>query len=60
MSIRTLEVEVLRYGPEQDSEPHFMTYEVPCENDWAILDALNYIKDELDTTLAFRWSCSER
>ena len=57
MSIRELTIEVLRYDPEQDKEPHFNTYQVPCQNDWAILDALNYIKDELDTTLAFRWSC---
>ena len=57
MSKRTLDIEVLRYDPEQDSEPHFMSYQVPCEHDWAILDALNYIKEELDTTLAFRWSC---
>ncbi len=53
MSIRELEIEVLRYDPEQDEEPHFNTYTVPCESDWAILDALNYIKEELDTTLAF-------
>jgi fumarate reductase iron-sulfur subunit len=57
MSKRTLELEVLRYDPEQDAEPHFKTYQVPCENDWAILDALNYVKEELDTTLAYRWSC---
>ena len=57
MSERLLEIEVLRYDPEQDSEPHFQSYEVPCQNDWAILDGLNYIKENLDTTLAFRWSC---
>ena len=52
MSERLLEIEVLRYDPEQDSEPHFQSYEVPCQNDWAILDGLNYIKENLDTTLA--------
>ena len=57
MNKRELQVEVMRYDPEQDSEPHFNTYTVPCEPDWAILDALIYIKDYLDTTLAFRWSC---
>ena len=57
MSTRELEVEVLRYDPEQDSEPHYDSHKVPCEPDWAILDALIYIKDYLDTTLAFRWSC---
>ncbi|HKJ16191.1 MAG TPA: succinate dehydrogenase/fumarate reductase iron-sulfur subunit [Xanthomonadales bacterium] len=54
---RTLEIEVMRYDPEQDKEPHFRTYSVPCQEDWAILDALNYIKENLDSTLSYRWSC---
>ena len=37
--------------------PRFQKYSVPCEEDWAILDALNYVKDNIDTTLAYRWSC---
>ena len=32
-------------------------YEVPCSRDWVVLDALNYIKDSLDGTLSYRWSC---
>lgn len=50
-------LEVFRYNPENDEEPSFQSYEVPCNKDWVILDALNYIKDELDGTLSFRWSC---
>ena len=57
MSDRTIEVEVLRYRPEQDNKPFFQTYSVPVENEWVVLDALNYIKDELDRTLSYRWSC---
>ena len=57
MSKRELTLEVMRYDPEQDTEPYFQSYSVPCEQDWAILDALNYVKEELDTTLAYRWSC---
>jgi len=57
MKTRKLEIEVMRYDPEQDSEPHFQSYTVDCPEDWAILDALNFIKEELDTTLAYRWSC---
>jgi len=55
MSIVTFKV--LRYRPETDSEPHFQTYEVPCEDDWVVLDALNHIKDHLDASLSYRWSC---
>jgi fumarate reductase iron-sulfur subunit len=30
---------------------------VPFRKDWVVLDALNYIKDKLDTSLSYRWSC---
>jgi len=57
MTERTIEFEILRYNPETDSAPAFRTYEVPCQPDWVVLDAINYIKDELDRTLSYRWSC---
>jgi fumarate reductase iron-sulfur subunit len=57
MSTRQIELEVMRYDPEQDEVPRFQEYSVPCQNDWAILDALNYVKENLDTTLSYRWSC---
>ena len=57
LKTRHLELEVLRYDPEKDSEPHFQAYSVPCPEDWAILDALNYVKENIDTTLSYRWSC---
>lgn len=53
----TITLEVARYCPERDSEPAFQKYAVPFREDWVILDALNYIKDKLDGTLSFRWSC---
>ena len=57
MSKRNIQLEVLRYRPEQDREPVFQTYTVPCEEEWVVLDALNYVKDEIDRTLSYRWSC---
>jgi fumarate reductase iron-sulfur subunit len=57
IGIRQIELEVMRYDPEKDEEPYFQNYSVPCEEDWAILDAINYVKDNLDTTLSYRWSC---
>ena len=49
---------VVRYRPdEEDAEPVLADYEVPLRRDWAILDALNHIKDEIDGTLSYRWSC---
>src|SRR4029078_2434671 len=53
----TIRLEVARYRPEEETEPTFETFEVPCRKDWVVLDALNYIKDRLDGSLSFRWSC---
>ena len=53
----TITLDVVRYRPEQDAEPAFQTYEVPFRDDWVVLDALNYIKDRLDGSLSYRWSC---
>ena len=53
----TIVIEVARFSPETDAEPRFQSYEVPLRGDWMVLDALNYIKDRLDGSLTFRWSC---
>ncbi len=53
----TIPLEVFRYRPDQEEEPTFQRYEVPYHTDWVVLDALNYIKDQLDGTLSYRWSC---
>jgi fumarate reductase iron-sulfur subunit len=50
-------LQVARYRPEQESKPTFDEYEVPLRDEWAVLDALNYVKDQLDGTLSYRWSC---
>ena len=53
----TITLEVTRYRPEQETEPTFQRFTVPFRKDWVVLDALNYIKDKLDTSLSYRWSC---
>jgi fumarate reductase iron-sulfur subunit len=50
-------LEVARYRPGEDERPTMQQYEVPLRDDWVVLDALNYIKDEVDGTLSYRWSC---
>lgn len=52
-----IELEIFRYRPEMENEPTFQIYEVPLMEDWVILDAINYVKDEIDGTLSYRWSC---
>ena len=53
----TITLEVTRYRPEEETEPTFQSFEVPFRQDWVVLDALNYIKDKLDGSLSYRWSC---
>ncbi|HEY2931102.1 MAG TPA: succinate dehydrogenase/fumarate reductase iron-sulfur subunit [Acidobacteriota bacterium] len=57
MSEPTVTLNVTRYQPGQDSAPRTQTYSVPYRKDWVVLDALNYIKDQIDGTLTYRWSC---
>jgi succinate dehydrogenase iron-sulfur subunit len=53
----TVVIEVSRYSPETDSEPKLESFEVPFHKEWVVLDALNYIKDKVDGSLSYRWSC---
>lgn len=55
--MKVLKMEVMRYNPERDSEPHFETFEVPYDEQTSLLDALGYIKDNLAPDLSYRWSC---
>ena len=48
---------VSRYCPDHDTEPMLQDYQVPYRDDWVVLDALNWIKENLDGTLSYRWSC---
>jgi len=57
METEKITLEVQRYLPERYPEPYFQEYEIPFKKKWVILDALNYIKDHIDGTLSFRWSC---
>jgi fumarate reductase iron-sulfur subunit len=54
---QTVTLEVFRYLPDQENQPRYQTYTVPYKEDWVVLDALNYIKDYVDGTLSYRWSC---
>ena len=56
-SVRTIAIECLRYNPETDEAPHYQTYDVPFTDDMSVLQGLQYIKDEVDGSLTFRWSC---
>ncbi|HXG19998.1 MAG TPA: succinate dehydrogenase/fumarate reductase iron-sulfur subunit [Methylomirabilota bacterium] len=57
MAERTVTLEVFRYRPDAEQTPTFQSYTVPYREDWVVLDALNYLKDQVDGSLSFRWSC---
>lgn len=58
MGNNTVELSVFRLSAGEDTESHhYDRYEIEPQLSWSILDALNYIKDEVDSTLTYRWSC---
>ncbi|HEV2386259.1 MAG TPA: succinate dehydrogenase/fumarate reductase iron-sulfur subunit [Candidatus Acidoferrales bacterium] len=53
----TIQLQIARYSPESDDEPRWQTFETPVRKEWTVLDALNYIKDRVDGSVTYRWSC---
>jgi fumarate reductase iron-sulfur subunit len=53
----SITLRVTRWRPDKSSPPGPVEYDVPLRKEWTVLDGLNHIKDQLDQTLAFRWSC---
>ena len=53
----TITLQVTRYRPERETEPTVEEFAVPLRHDWAVLDGLSHVKDNLDGTLSYRWSC---
>ncbi len=54
---RQITFHVRRFNPETDRAPYIKTYAVPVREGMTVLDGLHYIKDNLDSTLAWRYSC---
>jgi fumarate reductase iron-sulfur subunit len=55
--VDSIRLQVSRYRPERATPPTLQEYDVPMRPEWSVLDGLNYIKDHLDSTLSYRWSC---
>jgi fumarate reductase iron-sulfur subunit len=53
----TIRIRCLRFDPEVDAAPRQQAYDVPFTPDTSLLEGLQYIKDHLDGSLTFRWSC---
>lgn len=55
--MQTINIEVMRYLPDTASEPFRQSFAVPFNASTSVLDGLNYIKEEYEPSLSFRWSC---
>ena len=53
---KTVEFKIHRFDPQTKTQ-YVSTYEVPVRKGTTLLDALLYVKDNLDETLSFRQSC---
>lgn len=53
-----IKIKVQRFNPKKDKKPYFKEYIVPFKPTMRVLDALKYIQNNIDGTLAFRWNCS--
>ena len=43
MAEMMMEIEVLRYRPEEDAEPWWQSFKVPFSHETSLLDALSHI-----------------
>ena len=49
--ISTKQISVKRYLPDSSAESYWQQYELPMDDSTSLLDALNHIKEQLDSTL---------
>jgi len=56
--VATYQLEVRRFDPERDTEPHWERYDVELEPGDRVLDALHAVKWHQDGSLTFRRSCA--
>ena len=53
-----VELKIFRFNPAKDKDPYYQTFEVEAEPMDRLLDCLNRIRWEQDSTLSFRMSCA--
>jgi succinate dehydrogenase/fumarate reductase-like Fe-S protein len=53
MQVKSIKTKVFRFNPRQDQDPFFQEYDVPWEPGMTAMDVLDYIYQNLDSTLAY-------
>jgi succinate dehydrogenase / fumarate reductase iron-sulfur subunit len=56
-AVKYITFKVQRFDPEKGEKPHFQEFKVPVKKGTTVLEGLLYIKENLDSSLAFRTSC---
>ena len=53
----SIQISIRRYDPESDVQPRWDDYTVPCGDRTTVLEALAYVYENLDPTLAYPFGC---
>ena len=53
----TVSLTVEKYDPSRDSAPRLETWEVPRTREMRVLEALDYVVEELGESLSYQWFC---
>ncbi len=48
-----MEIKLYRFDPAADAESHFDSFDVPVKQNWTVMDVLDYISENLDSTIAY-------
>ncbi|EQD29075.1 succinate dehydrogenase and fumarate reductase iron-sulfur protein [mine drainage metagenome] len=52
-----INLKIYRYNPEEEKTGKFVEYKVPYVDGMVVLDAVRYVQENVDPTLAIRWNC---
>ena len=53
MSQKMIQVKLFRFNPSEDKKPYYQSFEIPLETGMSAMDALDYIYQNLDGTIAY-------
>jgi len=53
MDGKIVKAKIFRYDPSRDNEHYYKTYEVPLMKGMSVMDALDYIYQNIDSTLSY-------
>jgi len=57
---KTIRVRLYRHDPETDSGPRYEDYEVPYRPRMRVMDALDFIHEDLAVDFGYRWLCGSK